>query len=147
MKSGGTRPDKIAVGQALVSDAIQLAGVGKAAQSIGIAPAIITDVAGNIGAYGGNELGEHVVKNNYVSADVAPYVIPVSTILGGIVGGSIGYKGGNKALKYAIQNDLLPEDAVKNNLVTEELAKEAVTEAFVHTVETSKVPTRYGKIK
>ena len=60
----------------------------------------------------------------------------------------MGYKGGNKFSKYAIKNDLLPEGAVKSNLVTEELAKEAVMEMvddqLAKSVAMQELPTNVG---
>lgn len=87
MKSGGSRPDKIKVGQAAVTDAMALAGAGIAGRTLGVVPAIMTEAGAAAGAYTGNELGDYLVRNDYVSEDVAPYVIPGLTILGGMVGG------------------------------------------------------------
>lgn len=65
-----------AVAQAIVSDAIALTGLGKIAQAAGIAPAITTEALTSAGAYGGNELGEHLVETGKISPEAGIYVVP-----------------------------------------------------------------------
>lgn len=96
-----------AVAQAIVSDAIALTGLGKIAQAAGIAPAITTEALTSAGAYGGNELGEHLVEKYN-----APWWTPmVTTAAGGALVGSLGYKSGT-----FISRDIFPQESVEKGL-------------------------------
>lgn len=90
------------MGAAFVQDAISLGGLGLAYKALGLGRTLIPELGGIVGAYGGSEVGEHLV-NKY---DAPKWVVPVATTFGGAVTGTGTAVGYNATKNYTALKNL-----------------------------------------